>query len=227
MAEGRVRIGLVDSGFSPAQASWVQVAAGFEVIEHQLWLVDAQPDQQGHGTRLLEVIHALAPEAELLMAQVFRQRLTTTAAQVAAAIDWLVKQKVDLINLSLGLRQHREVLQQACERAFKAGVHICAASPARGEPVYPASYPGVFRMTGDARCDRYEIAHLETAFADFAGCVKPINGQQNLSGASIGCAHMSAHIARYLAEQRSKRPSQVRQWLIQQAHYQGAERRSS
>ncbi|CAM4123379.1 S8 family serine peptidase [Vreelandella rituensis] len=219
-----VRIGIVDSGCNNYQT--VADSAAFVLRDDALWREESVPDRLGHGASIVGVISTLAPQAKLFSAQVFQQRLATTATQVAAAIDWLLECDVQIINLSLGLRQDRGVLREACERALKQGVLLCASSPARGDPVFPAAYPGVFRMTGDARCAREEIAYLETAFADFGGCVRPLYERLQLSGASLGCAHMSAHLARYL-QQHADRPrlSKARQWLIGQSRYHGPERR--
>ncbi len=225
MSTSPLKIGVVDSGCSVQQQ--LAESAAFVLDEGQLWMAEAEPDQLGHGTRTIEVIQALVPEAEVFSAQVFQARLTTTAVQVAAAIDWLVEQGVQVINLSLGLRQDRPALREACEQALKAGVLICASSPARGEPVYPAHYPGVFRMTGDARCQREEISYLETEFADFGACVLPLDNTRGLSGASLGCAHLSAHLLRYLQQAQNPSLSAARQWLIEQSQYQGPERRGA
>ncbi len=225
MSAEAIRIGVVDSGFSPAQS--VKDSAAFVLADNQLWLAEAEPDQLGHGSRIIDIIQHLAPEAEVLSAQVFHDRFTTTAAQVAAAIDWLVEQGAQVINLSLGLRQDRDSLREACQRALKQGVILCAASPARGEPVYPSGYPGVFRMTGDARCERDQISYLETEFADFGACVRPLDDSPGQSGASLGCAHLSGHLARYLQQAHQPGLSDARQWLIAASRYQGPERRSA
>ncbi|GAA0784003.1 subtilisin-like serine protease QhpE [Marinobacterium sediminicola] len=223
MSVETIRIGVVDSGCSDAQQ--VSESAAFVLADSQLWMAEAEPDRIGHGSRIIDIIQQLAPQAEVLSAQVFHDRFTTTAAQVAAAIDWLVDQGAQVINLSLGLRHDRDSLREACARALQKGVILCAASPARGEPVFPSGYPGVFRMTGDARCEREQISHLETEFADFGACVRPLDDSVGQSGASLGCAHLSAHLARYLSQTDAPNLSSARQWLIAQSLYHGPERR--
>lgn len=219
-----IRIGIVDSG-CPAGAAQVQAAVAFELAGEAVRQQPAEPDRLGHGSRVLAIIASAAPEAEFYVAQVFRERLGTTPGQVAAAIDWLVAQQVQLINLSLGLRTPREVLAEACRRAVEAGVIVCASSAARGEPVYPAAFPGVLRMTGDARCAAAEIAALASERADYGGHVRPLDGALAGSGASMGCAHMSGHVARYLSQGGACTPAAVGGWLDGQARYHGAERR--
>jgi hypothetical protein len=218
-------IGLVDSGFAGRQAHRVAHAAAFMLVDGQPRCGAASADRLGHGSALIDVMAALAPAARFAVAQVFGARPAASAAQVAAAIDWLVAGGVQLINLSLGLTEDRAVLRTACARALRAGVVICAAAPARGMPVYPAAYPGVFRMTGDARCAREEISHLDTRHADFGAHVRPLDGRVAGGGASIGCAHLAGHLARYLGDGGAARLTAVRAWLIAQATYHGPEQR--
>ncbi len=219
-----VRVGVVDSGCTSAQAARVVAAAAFVPAAGEPRQVPATADALGHGSRVADIVLHCAPAAELLVAQVFRERLTTTAAQVAAAIGWLVDGGARVINLSLGLREPRTVLQQACEQALQAGVVLCAAAPARGEPVYPAAFSGVLRVSGDARCARMEIAALDAAHADFGAHVRPLGDSLAGAGASMACAHLSGHIARYLGDGGS--PEGLRPWLASQARYHGLERRT-
>ena len=220
-----VIIGIVDSGCGFARSAKTGVerviaAQGFK-YDQGVVLTPASDDQLGHGSALLEVMATQAPAASFAIAQIFHERLSTTPAQVAAAIDWLVEQKVDLINLSLGLRNDRELLRIACEKAIAAGVIICASSPAKGDPVYPSAYPGVFRMTGDARCENLaQLSCLKTQYADFGGYVKAANG---VIGASAGCAQLTGHIGRYLSQGGKAEQAAVDHWLESQASYFGVE----
>lgn len=212
-----VCVGIVDSGCRPDQMARVRDAWRFG-LDH--W-GKADPDSLGHGAQLLDVIARQATAVEFLVAQVFASRLTTTADQVAAAIDWLVEQGADLINLSLGLRDDRPVLRAACERAVASGAILCASTPAQGNAVFPAAYPGVLRMTGDARCQPHQFSSLGTRNADYGGCVRV--GGNDVVGASVGCAHMSGHIARYLSAGGDR--DHLRGWLDTNAAFVGREHR--
>ncbi len=214
---------MVDSGHSAAQR--VQVIAGrrFSLLEDGLAEGDLRDDPLGHGSAVIEAIGRRAPSALFCVAQVFDQRGVTSALQIATAIDWLLTQDVRLINLSLGLRQDRSLLRAACAAAVARGVLLCASSPAQGEGVYPANYPQVVRVTGDARCAEQEWSWLNSAQADFAACVHGTYPGQ--SGASLGCAALSGHIAGFFAEQPDASNVQVIEWLREHARYRGPERR--
>ncbi|MNG00665.1 Subtilisin [compost metagenome] len=193
------------------------------MLEDGLAEGDLREDPLGHGSAVIEAIGRRAPSALFCVAQVFDQRGVTSALQIATAIDWLLTQDVRLINLSLGLRQDRSLLRAACAAAVAQGVLLCASSPAQGEGVFPANYPQVLRVTGDARCAEQEWSWLNSAQADFAACVHGTYPGQ--SGASLGCAALSGHIAGFLAEQPDASNEQVIEWLREHARYRGPERR--
>ena len=221
--KSELRIGVVDSGHSAAQR--VQVIAGrrFSLLSDGLAESDLRDDPLGHGSAVIEAISHRAPSAVFCVAQVFDQRGVTSALQIASAIDWLVAQDVRLINLSLGLRQDRSLLREACAAAVARGILLCASSPAQGEGVFPANYPQVLRVTGDARCAEQEWSWLNSAQADFAACVHGTYPGQ--SGASLGCAALSGHIAGFLVSQPEASNEQIIDWLRKNARYRGPERR--
>lgn len=218
-----LRIGVIDSGCAPAQAYAVVAGRRFWLEEGAVRDGPLQPDRLGHGSAVLASLQAEADQAPLLLAQVFGDQGTTSALQVAAALLWLAEQGATLVNLSLGLQQDRPVLRRACAEAQAAGVLLCASSPARGGPVYPASYPGVIRITGDARCAPGQWSWLGSAQADFGGYV----GERSMAGASLGCAALSGRIAALLRQQPGLDRSQVVAWLRANAAFSGPERRGA
>lgn len=218
-----IKVGVVDSGFTAYQAEWIVDASAFILKDDALWQSDAEPDSLAHGTKIIDVVHHCAPDAQILVAQVFKERFTTTAVQVAAAIRWLTEQQVNVINLSLGLRSDRQELREAISSAVEANILICASSPAKGDPVYPSSYSGVLRTTGDARCNPSEWSLLGTRYADFGAHVRCLEG--SIAGASIGTAYLCGHIAHFLDEHPDASRADLGRHLKSNASYFGAERR--
>jgi hypothetical protein len=107
-------VGVIDSGFRVEQAGKVLDAGSFRLGDAGVDTCPAQPDRLGHGSCLLDVVAAHAPAVKFAIAQVFHDRMVTSAVLVAAALDWLAEREVRVINLSLGLRQDRGVLRAAC-----------------------------------------------------------------------------------------------------------------
>lgn len=152
-----VEVGIVDSGLAPELVARlgshllasVAIAATADGAPQ---VVSPQADPVGHGSQVAELILAAAPAARLLCAQVFVARRPVTVEVVAAGLRWCVAQGARVVNLSLGLRDDRPPLRVACAEAVAAGVLLVASAPARGGAVYPAAYPGVLAVSGDARC---------------------------------------------------------------------------
>ena len=183
------RIGIVDSGFADQQQAWIYASRRFSLcsvgVEQQACIADPT----GHGSSIIEIINSHEPNCQFAVAQVFDAQGRTSIDQVVAAIDWLIEQQVELINLSLGLRDHRPALQAACQRAKAKGILLLASSPAMGAPVYPAAYPEVIAVTSDGRCSEPDqFSHLKQGNAQFGAYGKGPNQQ---IGASMACAHFA------------------------------------
>lgn len=195
-------IGIVDSGFATHQQAWIFTSQRFVLTSVGVSRQACIADPTGHGSAILDVIHSHQHHSRFAIAQVFDERGRTSVKQVVAAIDWLIEQPVELINLSLGLRHHNEELQAACQRAKNKGILLMASSPAMGEPVYPAAYPEVISITGDGRCKKPDqYTHLTQGNAKFGAYVQ---GPAPHAGASMACAHFVGIWARNTLEPLSK-----------------------
>jgi len=216
-------VGVIDSGHSEEQAASVISGQRFRLADDGLERLPLSVDRLGHGSVVCEAILSQAPDTRLCVAQVFDERGVTSPLQIAAALHWLGEQGVRVINLSLGVRQDRPILREAVTELVEAGVLVCASSPARGEPVFPASYPGVIRVTGDARCGEGEWSWLDSPQADFGAAVK-VGGR---SGASLGCAAFSGHLAALLVERPELSNVQLVELMRERAVFRGIERKVS
>ena len=227
MSGTAIRVGLLDSGVGAALLPRMAASSAFRLDEDgQVQTVEVMPDAILHGDPVAQILLSAAPAIALYNAQVFTQTNSTHPATIAAGLDWLLAQDVAIVNMSFGLRQNRAVLRQACATAIAAGLILVAAAPARGQAVYPSAYPGVLRVTGDARCALQEFSHLASEQADFGACprsyAQPEHGAP-VGGASFAVPHVSAALARYLAA--GGKASDYYQHLTELAVYHGPERR--
>lgn len=227
MTEGRrVRVGILDSGINDPAAP----ARAF-LADADGWATDfpAGPDALSHGSLIADTVRTLAPGASFAAAQIFQGRMTTTPAAAAAGLDWLVKEGAQVVTLSFGLKADRPVLREACERAARAGVLMVAAVPARGGPVYPAAYPNVISVTGDARLEEGEISVLGTG-PDFGAYAWPRGaapgGRPLKGGASFAVATLAGRAAAFLTGHPGAFPDQIVAHLKSLARFRGAERKT-
>ena len=232
----RWRVAVIDSGLADRATlrglSLMPVAScRFVDNGREVLTAPAISDPIGHGTDVSEVICGVSRAVDLFVGQVLDHRGITTAAAVAAAINWSVDAGADLIHMSLGLREDRHVLAAAVAIAGKSGCIVVASAPARGEGTFPASYPDVIRATGDARCQRDEISELNSAQADFGGCPRHVRsvdsadrGSARPGGASLGAAHLTRFLVDRVAP--GSGVTAVRARLRAMARYHGIEVRS-
>jgi len=214
-----IRLALIDTGSAARHEPRVVAARTFRLAGDAVVPEGGAVAALAHGPALADVLCEV-PGVELIVARVFDDTHTTSAAQLAAALDWAAEQGAHVANVSAGLRQDRAVLRDAVARALARGVFVVAAAPARGAASFPAAYAGVLRATGDARCAPGEISWLGTAQADFGAHATA----GEVRGASAGCARVSAALAALLA--RGVEPARAVEALRQAAAYEGPERRA-
>ena len=218
--------GIIDSGISGPAASHVVAAMRFDAGVTGVSCNPVVPDALHHGTVMAEIIMSLAPHCRFLNAQIFDQSRTTSPGALAEALRWATREGARLINLSVGLAADRLELRQACRAARDQGVILLAASPARGGPVFPAAYDGVFRISGDARCAPGEISALQNGQADFGAYPRGPGMQEGIAGgASFSVAWVTGLVAGYLQDSPSAGYDQIRRHLVGISRYHGAERR--
>lgn len=221
-----IAVGLIDSGVNPDAGILVASEMAFWLDE--TGTVVSGPvsgDRSGHGTSLARIIGGLAPDVAILDAQVFKGPSPSSAAAVAAGLDWVVERGAQVVNMSFGLRADRAILRVACARAADRGVVMVASVPARGLPVYPASYPGVVRVSGDARCGSGEYSWLGGDGVDFGACVGGLSHKPHApgGGASLAVAHVVGYFAKCL--QSGADAAHVFDDLTRRCAYRGPERR--
>lgn len=210
-------VGLADTGVNGA----VFMARRHWLAEDGT-VADGPPtsDAMGHGTALADLIRERVPGCGLLSAQVFDRRGIATPLAVAQGIRWLAEAGARIVNMSFGLRDDRPALAAACAEALAAGVLLVASAPAMGGAIFPASYPGVLKVTGDARCGADDLALLDGIRADFGASPRLPTGRM-IAGASVATARVTAMLAAILGREPGLANGDVLQRLRASARYPG------
>lgn len=192
-----VRVGIIDSGLSPNVPN--RAARAFRAAPGRVVIGDAAVDELDHGAINLAIMQAAATGAAYLVAQVFFDSLTVSPQPVAAALDWLLDSGARLVNLSLGTRSDSQALRESCCRAIHTGCLLVASVPARGPRVFPGSYSGVLRVTGDARCATDQFSCIRDSRVEFGASplYESSSGARNVQrgGSSIAAARVTGALA--------------------------------
>ncbi len=141
------RVAVLDTGVDCAHPDLApNCAAGYNVLAPG----SAPYDDEGHGTHVAGIIAGarnwsgmvgVAPEATVLPVKVLNSSGTGKVSDILDGIGWAVRQKVDIINMSLGSAKYSEAQGRAVKAARAAGIFVvCAAGNEGGAVDYPAAF---------------------------------------------------------------------------------------
>ena len=205
-----IRIGLIDTLVDKTHA-----ALHNQAITIKDFVPYDKERPKSHGTAVAAILVGHDPDkykgiiagARLYAASVFfkynRAKVAATTESLIRALDWLVLEKISVINMSLS-GPADPLLEIAIKRVQEKGSIIVAAVGNGGPtapPLYPAAYPGVVAVTA---VDKQQHVYLRANRGRYVAFSAPgVNistanaggGYQVISGTSIAAPFVSAILA--------------------------------
>lgn len=232
-----IRIGMIDAAVDVGHPA----LAGQRVEYRSFHNRNRRPSEAMHGTAIAAMLvghpsqdgwGGILPGAELKAANVFEYneegRLVGNAVALLKAVDWMVEEGVDVVNLSMA-GQDNKALRYVIERARSHGLISVAAAGnwGRVEPAYPAAYDDVIAVTAFGRDGRLYDKANRGAFIDFAAPGVEIwtavpHGGRVQSGTSFAVPYVTAQVAVEVAHGAAKDPNALRQVLQSRVTDMGA-----
>ena len=198
-----VRIAVIDSGVHATHRHVNGVAGGVAILPDGREYAD-YTDRLGHGTAVTAVIREKVPQAEVYAVKIFHDSLAARIGPLVGAIEWSLREKMDMINLSLGTSnpEHEELLQSWLSKAVEQGCRIVAAGEDDGVRWLPGAIPGAIAVELDWNCPRGEYRTRTNAqgrrIYRASGYPRPIPGvpaERNLKGLSFAVANVTGLLA--------------------------------
>ena len=235
-ASKELRIGIVDG---PVMS--IAALASSPIIRKSFLAPTDTPASAEHATSIAALISGqdrsagfwgVVPQASLYSAEIMRSTGPSDVASSSAlvrALDWLLSEKVQVINLSLG-GPGDAVMAKAFSRLGEMAVAIVAAAGNGGPsalPAYPAAYPGVLAVTAtDALDNVYNLAN-QGAYITLAApgvdvWVPDTAAGQYVSGTSFAAAVVTAASAWLLSQQPQLNAKSMSRHLCRTAKDLGA-----
>ena len=171
-----------------------------------------------HGTHIAGIIAAasndievvgVAPDISLYAVKILDGGGSGHISDLIAGIEWAIENDMDIINLSIGLRNDSQALAEACARAYEAGILLVAAagntgSYSFGEVLYPARYASVMAVGATSQDD---TLHYISAFGPEIELVAPgdsiysttAGGYNMMTGTSQATPHVAGVAALILS----------------------------
>lgn len=191
-----IRVGVIDSGCKQFVTSYKDFTG------------EGTQDYNGHGTHVVSLIKAIAPDAEMYMAKAMDKTGGGSIPNLIAATLWLKEKGCKIVNCSFAFNKGAqvEVYQKVIDECVKAGMVFCCASGNEGskEASFPSNKDNVFCV---GAIDRgYNITDFSNTGkdVDLVAPGKDIlgddlnNGKVLMSGTSQSTPHVTGMIILYL-----------------------------
>jgi subtilisin family serine protease len=221
-----VRVAVVDSGIDTEHPDLkgkvresVEAVAEDGKIEFRL---STSGDQAGHGTACAGIIASVAPEAELYSVKVLGPKASGSGDMFLVGLDYAIKQKFQIINLSLGTtkRDFFAPLHDLLDRAYQSGCIVVSAANNLPYPSYPSIFSSsvvsvVKRPGGDPFNFGYRYGQVIELVAPGVEVTTtwPGGGYRQLTGNSFACPYMVGIIALIKEAHPNLTPFQVKSIL--------------
>lgn len=221
----RVKVGVIDTG----------VDFGHPDLRHSLLrginLISRSKmpyDDNGHGTHIAGTIAAanqmqgmigVAPRALIAPVKAFDHNGSAFVSDIILGIEWCVRNGMDVINMSFGMKTRSKALLGAVTNAYNAGVIIVASSGNDGKlrsVDYPARYPQTISVGATNRLRRIASFSNRGPYIDIYAPGDKImsawlRGNYNeMSGTSMATSHVSGAIALLLSLKPGLSPSDIK-----------------
>jgi len=230
-AYGRnVKVAVIDTGVSPHPD--LNISGSFNAIDNGR----SARDDNGHGTHVAGTLAGLnnkfgvigvAPGIRLYAVKAFDSTGTGFVSDIIESIDWCVRNRMHVINMSFGMAEGSATLLESIRRAHNRGIVLVASCGNEGIMAdhidYPAKYSETIAVAATTRDN--QIAGFSsrgsgiTLAAPGVGICSTIPGSKYslLSGTSMAVPHVSGAAALLLILHPGITPSQLKSRLKQTA----------
>lgn len=214
-ADGQgVTVAIVDSGIEPSHprvGGRVVRSVRVELDGESTRVVDdAGTDVVGHGTACAGIVHGLAPAADLVSVRVLGPDNRAHGLAFAAALEWVVAEGIDVVNLSLSSRRESlfGAFHQLADEAYFNNTLLVAAANNLPLPSYPSLFAAVISVAAHDVPDPWTWFYNPTPPVEFGawGVEVPVAWRDGGRMVATGNSFAAPHIAGLAALLRSRYP---------------------
>jgi len=219
-----VKIGVIDTGADYRHPDLKHsLASGVNLLHRGMLPLD----DNGHGTHIAGTLAAaggnrgmmgVAPRALLYPVKAFDHSGSAYVSDIVLGIDWCVQNRIDIINMSFGMKTRSKALHNVVIKAYRAGIAIIASSGNDGKRGgdYPARYPETIAV--GAIDKRHRVAGFSNrgSYIDVYGPGEGVpscwlkEGYKEMSGTSMATSHVTGAAALLLAVRPGLSPRELK-----------------
>lgn len=218
-----VRVGVVDSGIDTEhpelagkiKASYQAVNEGGQIVFKE----STSGDQAGHGTACAGIISSVAPDVEITSIKVLGPTGSGTGEMFLMGVDFAIKQKLQVVNLSLGTtkRDFWMPMRELLDKAYRERVMLVAAAnnlPQLSSPsIFSSSLVSVVKH---AAADPFNFGFQYGEVIELVApgvqveTTWPGGGRRQMTGNSFAAPYVTGIIALLLEARPNLTPFQIK-----------------
>src|SRR6195256_5024966 len=218
-----VRVAVVDSGIDTEHPDLKgKVKESVEAVTEN-GRIEFQPstsgDLAGHGTACAGIITSIAPDVDLYSVKVLGPKASGSGDMFLVGLDYAIKQKYRVINLSLGTtkRDFFAPLHDLLDRAYQAGCIVVSAANNLPYPSYPSIFSSsLVSVVKRAGSDPFNFGYRYGQVIELVApgvevkTTWPGGGYRQLTGNSFACPYIVGIIALLMEGYPNLTPFQVK-----------------
>jgi len=223
-----IKIGVIDTGIDFSHPDLRHsISRGINLLARSM----LPHDDNGHGTHIAATIAAanqlygmvgVAPRAVIHPVKAFDHNGSAYVSDIILGIEWCIRNRMDIINMSFGMKTRSRALLAAVRNAWRAGIVVVASSgnDAKRKAIdYPARFPQTISVGATTRMRRIAAFSNRGSLIDIYAPGDKIfsawlRGKYNeMSGTSMATSHVSGAIALLLAYRPGLTPAEIKEIL--------------
>jgi len=155
-----IKVAIIDTGISVSHPDLKNnIKGGVNIINSR----KSWDDDNGHGSHVAGIVAGIdntigvvgvAPSADLYAVKVLNSGGSGYLSDIIEGLDWAIKNKMQVVNMSFGASIDIQSFHEAIQRANITGiVQVAAAGNSGGSVIFPAAYPEVIAVSATDNTD--------------------------------------------------------------------------
>lgn len=176
--DNNIKIAVLDSGCSAIDSNYVKII--------NLNESDDGIDKLGHGSEIIGIISCLTKHAQIYSLKVLDDAGNGNRKKILKALDWCIKNKIDIINLSFSMQKDDKEIKEKLERIDLIGAIVICSYDNDNKISYPAQYEFVFGVKSHNKyLRRKEVFVQNRSLVAFGGDKRELGSYNSFATARV------------------------------------------